>query len=638
MSIAVTPDFSMAMTGNGRPVRVDTAELVAVSLRFEALAVRYEQVGRRLVPLTAQVGALAALDVSGQGAEAFSRLTLGAVTLLALAGAARELAGAVAQSAANYEAADAFAHEVFVGYRAAHNQNPGAVQSYGSAFGYRVGSLKLRVEGGAKVVRAEAEQKAWTLLAVPAMNAYLVARRTPAGRWAIAGTTDYLHDKAQAFGLVRGLRAYENITEEVDPWLDPDTGESMKPQEAPVNAADLTEMNYLHSGAHDAVDAHYGSEGYVNEWDHSIIQRYIDPATGEERVIVSIPGSDGELEDFLENYRGGTLSWAENLANASLLDEPDVPLSESSAAMQLIDQILREEGISSDTPIMLNGYSQGGVVAMALAQNKEFRSRYRVQVVATQGSPVNSLEAPPQGVAHIRMENRQDYVPKTQGENPNYRATEEYFLNHSEDPHGSKRYYLESADAEHFNQESEVLATFFNGDFHTAGTAVYAGSSQKPDLTKTELEQQQLLGVAHGTADVRNDVKNVLDTLGSPKGRIPTPPGLPSTGIEEFGGTVNPSELYQEADTLVDWFNDEVILPADNKLDEILRNIKIGDLELHSPDLSWNPGGRPKPPIPMPDDGIKTYSPAPLDASFTEGTGGEDAPFEVEGAGVGSNF
>lgn len=639
MPIAVTPDFSLVPAGATHIVSVDTAELTAVSQQLSALADRYESLGRRLAPVALQVGALAALDASGQGALAFSSLTVGATTLVTLAAAAQRLAVAVRQSAANYEAAEAFASDVLRGYEAAYTQSPAAAQSLGSAFGYRLGSLRLVVQRGTTVVKVMSENK--VPLALKGLDAF---RQTGLGRAGISVATDQLHDTAKSFGLVRRLRVFEDISNEIDPWADPETGESLRPDRPPKTAADLVQMNYLVSGAPQEVDDHYGGEHYVNEWDHIVLQRHYDEQTGQERVIITLPGTDGELADLLANYDGGTASWAENIANAALLDDPDVPLAQSSAAMQLVDQMLREEGVDPDTPIMLNGYSQGGVVAMSLANNKEFRSRYNVQVVATQGSPVSDRGSAPPGVAHIRMDNKKDYVPKTQGANPHYQPTEDYSLNYwnEGDPHGSKGYLSEAQNSESFNQESEVLANFFNGDFRTGETTVYAGSSQDVDLTEVELNQQRLLGMAHGAAELSVTAKDAVDLAeGSintvlKKTDLPDGNRVSSSYTGDLTQPVNPTEVYQDLDQRVDWLNDEVIVPADEKLDSALRNIKIGDIELYSPDLSWNPGGKEAPPIPMPDDKIKTYSPNPIEVSPAVLPDGKNPA--LHGVGAGSSF
>lgn len=636
MPIAVTPDFSLAPAGATPTVTVDTAELTAVSQQLSALAARYESLGRRLAPVALQVGTLAALDVSGQGALALSSLTVGAATLVTLATAAQRLATAVRQSATNYEAAEAFASDVLQGYEAARNQSPAAAQSLGSTFGYRLGSLSLVVQSGSTTVKVVSENKA-----ALALKGFDVFRQTGVGRASISVATDQLHGAAKSFGLVRRLRVFEDISKEVDPWIDPETGENLRSDGAPRTATDLVQMNYLVSGAHQAVDDHYEGEHYVNEWDHNVLQRYYDEQTGQERVIITLPGTDGELSDLLANYNGGTASWSENIANAALLDDPDVPLAQSSAAMQLVDQMLREEGIDPDTPIMLNGYSQGGVVAMSLANNKEFRSKYNVQVVATQGSPVSDRDAAPPGVAHIRMDNKPDYITRTQGLNPNYRPAEDYSLNFggNSNPHDKKGYLYNAQNSESFNQQSQVLAEFFNGDFRAGETTVYAGSSQDSDLTEVELNQQRLLGVVHGAAEMSVTPKDAVDMAGDSvntvlkKADLSDGNRVPSSYMDDLTQPVNPTELYQDADEAVDWFNQDLLGSTEEKLDGALRRASIGGIELSYPDLTWNPGGKEPPPVPMPDENIKTYSPNPIEISPAVLPDGKDPALQEVGAG-----
>ena len=106
--------------------------------------------------------------------------------------------------------------------------------------------------------------------------------------------------------------------------------------------------------------------------------------------------------------------------------------------------------------------------------------------------------------------------------------------------------------------------------------------------------------------------------------------------MDDITQPVNPTEVYQNLDEGVDWLNDEVIVVADEKLNSALQNITMGDIELHPPDLTWNPGGKEQPPVPTLDDNIKTYSPNPIEVSPAVLPDGRDPA--LHGVGAGSSF
>ena len=60
------------------------------------------------------------------------------------------------------------------------------------------------------------------------------------------------------------------------------------------------------------------------------------------------------------------------------------------------------------------GYSQGGIHAMNLSQDKAFLADYDLKYVLTAGSPVGAINPEP-GVSSLHLEHRQDWVPGREG-------------------------------------------------------------------------------------------------------------------------------------------------------------------------------------------------------------------------------
>lgn len=79
-----------------------------------------------------------------------------------------------------------------------------------------------------------------------------------------------------------------------------------------------------------------------------------------------------------------------------------------------IRQALHEAGAETGEQIAAVGYSQGGIHAMNLSQDKEFLAGYDLKFVLTAGSPVGGIEPAP-GINSLHLEHEQDWVPGADG-------------------------------------------------------------------------------------------------------------------------------------------------------------------------------------------------------------------------------
>ncbi|WP_226343800.1 hypothetical protein [Agilicoccus flavus] len=134
-------------------------------------------------------------------------------------------------------------------------------------------------------------------------------------------------------------------------------------------------------------------------------REWTDPRTGQSvsRAVVLLPGTSSwdvatmgrgtDVRDPLGNLRGrGGLPTAESRALASAL---------------------KAAGVPPGTPVALVAHSQGGLTALAAANEPTMR-RYPVTHVVTAGTPSADLRPPP-GVKVCALENRVDPVPSLDG-------------------------------------------------------------------------------------------------------------------------------------------------------------------------------------------------------------------------------
>jgi hypothetical protein len=86
----------------------------------------------------------------------------------------------------------------------------------------------------------------------------------------------------------------------------------------------------------------------------------------------------------------------------------------STAAGTAVTEALRQAGVAKGEPVMLSGYSQGGLTAAQLASDETFREEFDVSTVLTVGSPVGVFDVPGD-VQVLSIENEQDLVARLDG-------------------------------------------------------------------------------------------------------------------------------------------------------------------------------------------------------------------------------
>ncbi|MFP5346897.1 MAG: hypothetical protein ACLGIA_07710 [Actinomycetes bacterium] len=82
----------------------------------------------------------------------------------------------------------------------------------------------------------------------------------------------------------------------------------------------------------------------------------------------------------------------------------------TTAAGQAVRAALRRSGVKAGEPVMLAGYSQGGLTAVQLACDPAFRKEFSVTTVLSAGSPVAGFDLPAD-VQVLSLEHEQDLIP-----------------------------------------------------------------------------------------------------------------------------------------------------------------------------------------------------------------------------------
>jgi|GEM_PF-2778262 len=138
-----------------------------------------------------------------------------------------------------------------------------------------------------------------------------------------------------------------------------------------------------------------------------VVDKY--PRTdGSYAVVVSIPGtqtwSPYDAADTTDDLRGNVSVMAQATEQRKYLTQTQVTVVKA----------LEAEKVTARDDVVLNGYSQGGINAVALAADKDFTSKYKVRAVNAAGSPVGRfLDRVDASV--LALENQRDVVPALDG-------------------------------------------------------------------------------------------------------------------------------------------------------------------------------------------------------------------------------
>ena len=138
--------------------------------------------------------------------------------------------------------------------------------------------------------------------------------------------------------------------------------------------------------------------------------------TEQGRLVVTrtaVPGAEGTTRESFVVLLPGTKGWQPDPRSrpyvSDLATNLELMAGEPTARVEAVASALTAAGAGPDSPVMLVGHSQGGMVAMRAAA--ELRGSFDVSHVVTAGSPVGRMPVP-DGVHVLSLENRQDVVPR----------------------------------------------------------------------------------------------------------------------------------------------------------------------------------------------------------------------------------
>jgi hypothetical protein len=158
---------------------------------------------------------------------------------------------------------------------------------------------------------------------------------------------------------------------------------------------------------------------------------------------------------------------------------------ERTAARQAVIGAMAAAKVPPDEPVLLVGHSLGGIVAVGLACDPQFRAGHHVTHVITAGAPVGAFD-PPDSVAVLSLEHDDDVVPAADGaanpDRPGWVTVSRRATGAGQPADPALAHHLESyaatgADVDASSDPSVIrwragLAPFLGGEGSTAGATV----------------------------------------------------------------------------------------------------------------------------------------------------------------------
>ncbi|WP_129657188.1 hypothetical protein [Rothia uropygialis] len=388
------PAGSATVRASTSQQRIDTEEIARLEAELQGAGEIYGGAMLAAVPLRAEIAHLWA-HVSSAAAMAAQELDEAQKLLLSLGSSVAEYGAKLHLARTSYEEAENLAEVLVSGFDAVHclpyrHLYGSAMLSGGNPLGLLAAVGAFAVTGGA-ILAADASVRG----TAAATRSSIKGSGIPLEHLRLDVARVKQLRRRMGLGLVR-LRDFRQV--EASP---------MTVMSEAANVSTIAE-GLKNAGERDIVhDAAHGPQNRVSlaHIDVKVVHR----PDGTKSFVVSIPGTD------FDNLSSRTDPDGAHSILDVVTTSPGTPLSESPGLMQMVDRALQEAGAGSTDPVILSGFSQGGMTAMSLASNREFSGRYTIRGVVTTGTPTVTYRGvdPKTKVLHLADVN--DPVPVLTG-------------------------------------------------------------------------------------------------------------------------------------------------------------------------------------------------------------------------------
>ncbi|MET0162905.1 MAG: hypothetical protein ABW204_09650 [Microbacteriaceae bacterium] len=394
-------------------IAAETAPMLEQALRLQRAAGRLAESGRGLHGASGTLRAM-----GGATAVAANRIDEARTRCTAAAEEAHRIAEALRAAAGNYGAAEQGSSAAVTALAAMLAGQLGRVAPFLLALGAgpgRVAGLLAAVAAGqaapwvliaAAITLSDPERRRDVLAGLEAIGPKVLSDPSvvAALRLAVQSSDDFLMGWAQVPGPVRQLVGEQGLglvdARDTAAWLLGVGGAVGLLRETPVAVAQQRTQTVAPART---IEERVGRIPYEGDGNQIRVERFAD-AGGEPRFEV---------------YIGPTLS-----ASLETGDEPFDPASivsmiagADAGSLRAVEQALADAGARPGDPVLATGYSQGGQIAAALAEQSDFD----VQGILTVGAPAANI-AVPEETTWLALQHDDDWLAGAGGEPGEQRA------------------------------------------------------------------------------------------------------------------------------------------------------------------------------------------------------------------------
>lgn len=566
-------------------IRIITEDLELCSRSLADACSEYDNVVLALVGIAARFAPLAAADLSGRGAQTlvdFGEIGAGiAADSLLVA----TTAGSVHAASDNYQKAEEAANQLLNGL-SGNNLSTEAttyvidrtlflekeyIKRHIGQYSY-VGAYALYVTGKHLTEAGHPEIAGLSYATAIAMfgSGYYLDTKLNGGAFAnrrlknnletifghevddLTKTTDEILRKAGAYGTLEQSQAV-------------DAGMLGENYETDLNnPAALARNLQLTSNAAETFDTAQTQAGAIEMYSTIGIQKVVDSATGEAKVVVYLPGTDFGSEPV-----NGEVLGVEQTIQQTQMDT-GTTYEDAFASTQLIEQALRQAGVDPGSSLMMVGHSQGAMAAFNAASSPFLSQKYEVQQVYAFGGPTGNLHRAP-GTTYTEIRQVDDSVTVMQGNSAEHEnglddrviyvdSLEETTFNPVK-AHEMSQYITAVEDPEKFLVAGRMYDAqpFLTGAAASSSHSLTAGSTMPANSTPQSINARRVeLGlwvadeatqrgteamVSHHTDQIKADAKEKIEGV-----HAPDSPSAQASAVPQDSGVERLKDLRGKVD------------------------------------------------------------------------------------------
>lgn len=338
----------------------------------------------------------------------------------------------------------------------------------------------------------------------------------------------WLNRKATEYGTIRALEHSEVVNEESV------NAEAAK-MVLPISVKDIVHNLAVSGDISERIDEAMEGQGRVEQYQGIVVQ-IVENADGTETAFVYVTGTDFDSRPLY----GDPSASPENLNE--LMKDPNMPLEQGTASMQLVEQALQKAGVKEGTSLVVAGFSKGATTAVNFVNNRQMQNKYKMEAVYDVGGPTGQVKLSDSNIKHIKIADQRDVVVGVGGSYSPHKSNMDIIMLESDESLNAHNNWSYACAAENslMAQVPVGAAAHLARGAKVKETTTVAGSTQPKGKTEKEMKAYAAAGEAAIAYDVLDYAEEFLpqelEVFGKrieTRLKIPNMPDLPTLVTEE---------------------------------------------------------------------------------------------------------